>query len=157
MADYSTTAARVSNLHFAGYWARRQLHAGIKNVPTRSIPMELQGWRSKMLDGRLLHNRCTDFDSVFWRLLGSTSATRRYKVCDCRIKTHEIAVFCGGGINVNPGGILLNSRFLHNRCTDSDSDCGRLLGLISASQRYKVRHYRMKTLEVTVFCEGSLR
>ena len=157
MADYCTTAARISNLFSGGYWARRQLHAGIKNVPTQSILMELQAWRSKVLDSRLLHNRCTDFDSVCWRLLGSTSATRRYKVRDCRIKTHEIAVFCGGGIKVNPGGILLDSRFLHNRCTDSNSDCGRLLGSISASQRYKVRPYRMKTQEVTVLCEGSLR
>ena len=157
MADYSTTAARISNPFSGGYWARRQLHAGIKNVPTRSILMELQGWRSQMLDGRLLHNRCTDFDSVFWRLFGSTSATRRYKVRVCRIKTHEIAVFCRGGVNVNPGGILLDSRFLHNHSTDSNSDCGRLLGSISASQRYKVRLCHMKTQEVSVFCGESLR
>ena len=60
-------------------------------------------------------------------------------------------------MNVNPGGILLDSRFLHNHCTDSNSGCGRLLGLISASQRYMVRPYHIKTQEVTVFCEGSLR
>ena len=42
MADYSTTAARILNLFLGGYWARRQLHAGIRYVPTRSIPMELQ-------------------------------------------------------------------------------------------------------------------
>ena len=117
--------------------------------------MELQGWRSQILDDRLLHNRCTDWDSVSWRLLGSTSATRRYNVRVCRTKTHEIALFYGGGINVNPGGILLDGRFLYNHCTDSDSDCGRLLGLISASQRYMVRLYRMETQEVTVHSGGS--
>ena len=90
-----------------------------------------------------------------WRLLGSTSGTRRYKVRVCRIKTHEIAVFYGGDINVNAGGTLLYGRLLHNRCTDSNSDFGRLLGLISASQRYKVRLYRMKTQEVTVHSGGS--
>ena len=42
MADYSTTAARILILLFGGYWARRQLHAGIRYVPTRSILMELQ-------------------------------------------------------------------------------------------------------------------
>jgi len=31
------------------------------------------------LDGRFLHNRSTDFDSVTWTSLGSTPATRRYK------------------------------------------------------------------------------
>ena len=156
MDDYPTTAARISNLFSGGYWARRQLHASIKNVPMRSILMELQGWRSKMLDGRLLHNRCTDFDSLSRWLLGSTLATCRYKVRVGRIKTHEIAVFCGGGVNVNYGGILLDSRFLHNHCTDCNSDSGRLLGLISASQRYKVRPNRRKAPEVTVFCEWSL-
>ena len=117
--------------------------------------MGLQGWRSQMLDDRLLHNRCTDFDSVFWGLLGSMPATRRYKVRVCRIKTHEIAVFYGGGINVNPGGILLDGRFLHNHCTDSNSDFRRLLGLISASQQYKVRLCRMETQEVAVRSGGG--
>ena len=110
-----------------------------------------------LLIGRFLHNRCTDSNSDCGRLLGSISASQRYKVRVRRIKTHEIAVFCGRSLNVNPGGILLDSRFLHNHFTDSNSDCRRLLGLISASQRYKVRPNPMKTQEVTVLCEGSLR
>ena len=73
----------------------------------------------------------------------------------CRIKTYEIAVFCGGGVNVNPGGILLDGRFLHNHFTESSSDCGRLLGLISALQRYKVRLSRIQTQEVAVQSGGS--
>ena len=105
--------------------------------------------------GRLLHNRWPDSNSFSWRLLGSTSATPRYKVRVCRIKTQEIAVFYGGSINVNPGGILLGGRFLHNRCTDSNSDSRRLLGLISASQRYKVRLHRMKAQEVAVHSGGG--
>ena len=66
------------------------------------------GWRSQILDGRLLHNGWTDFDSVFWRLLGSTSATRQYKVRLDRIKTQEIAVFFGRGLEFL-GGFLLDS------------------------------------------------
>ena len=119
--------------------------------------MELQGWRSQILDSRLLHNHCPDYNSDFRRLLGSTSATHRYKVRVCRIKTHEIAVFYERGINVNPGGILLNSRFLPNHCVYSNSVSRRLLGSSLATQRYKIRPYCMKSQEVTVFCEGSLR
>jgi len=51
-----------------------------------------------LLDGRLLHDRLTDFNSVCWTLLGSTPATHRYEVSHCRIKTQGIAVFCGGGV-----------------------------------------------------------
>ena len=51
-----------------------------------------------LLDGRLLHNRFGYRDSVCWRLLGSTPATRRYKVRPCRIKTQDIAVYCGGRV-----------------------------------------------------------
>jgi len=50
-----------------------------------------------LLDGGLLHNRLGYCDSVCWRLLGSTPATRRYKVRPCRSKTQDITVFCGGG------------------------------------------------------------
>ena len=84
------------------------------------------------------------------------SATRQNKVLRCHIKTPEIAVFCGGGLDW-PGGILLDGRFLHNHCVYSTSVSWRLLSSSVATQRYKVRLYRMKTQEVTVFCEGSLR
>ena len=42
MADYSTPAGQILILFPGGCWARRQLHDGIKYVPTRSIPIELQ-------------------------------------------------------------------------------------------------------------------
>ena len=42
MADYSRTAARIPILFPGGYWARCQLPAGIRYVPTRSILIELQ-------------------------------------------------------------------------------------------------------------------
>jgi len=51
-----------------------------------------------LLDGRLLHDRSTDFNCVYWTLLGSTPATHRYEVRHCRIKAQEIAVFRGGGV-----------------------------------------------------------
>jgi len=41
IADSSTTAGRTSILFGGGYWARRQLHAGLRPIPTRSITMKL--------------------------------------------------------------------------------------------------------------------
>jgi len=110
-----------------------------------------------LLDGRYLHNRWLDFDSVCRRLLGLTLAFQRYKVHLCLIKTQEIAVFCGEDLYSSPGDILLDGRYLHNRLTDFDALCGRLLGLTPASQRYKVRLCRIRTQEFAVFCGGFMR
>ena len=51
IADYSTTAAKIPILQSGGCWAQWYLHNGIRYVSTPSIPMELQGWRSKILNG----------------------------------------------------------------------------------------------------------
>ena len=87
--------------------ARCQLHAGIRYVPVASklrisLP-SVKGTRrhrwylgGTLLDSRFLHNGGTDFDSGCGRLLGSMSATQRYKVRLYAIKTHEVVVFCGG-------------------------------------------------------------
>ena len=42
MADSSTTVRGIPIRFEGGYWARRQLHGGIRYVPTWSILMELQ-------------------------------------------------------------------------------------------------------------------
>jgi len=49
------------------------------------------------LDGGFLHDQYADFESVTWTSLGSTPATRRYKGRCCRINTHEVAIYSGGG------------------------------------------------------------
>jgi len=41
------------------------------------------------LNGRFLHNRLADFDSVTWTSLGAMPATRRYKVRLWRISIHR--------------------------------------------------------------------
>jgi len=38
MADYSTTARRIQIVFARGYWSRRQLRNGIKDVPVASKP-----------------------------------------------------------------------------------------------------------------------
>ena len=100
-----------------------------------------------LLDGRLLHNHWADPEPVCGRLLGSTPAIQRYKVRLYRIKTQEIAVFCGEALYSNPGVLLLYGVLLHNCLMDFDALCGRLLGLMPAMQRYKVRLCRIKTQE----------
>jgi len=52
---------------------------------------------------------------------------------------------------------LLDGRFLHSHMTDSGSDCGRLLGLTLATQRYKVCLCHMETQESAAFCRGCHR
>jgi len=41
-------------------------------------------------DGRFLHNRFADFGSVTWTSLGSTPATRRYRLCLWSISIHGV-------------------------------------------------------------------
>ena len=64
----------------------------------QSIPIEIQSGDLQTPDGWFLHNRHSYSNSDCGTFLGSTSATRRYKVCLCHIKTQDFAGFCGGGI-----------------------------------------------------------
>ena len=109
-----------------------------------------------LLDGGLLHNRLTDFESVCEGLLGSTPASQRYKARPCHIKAYEIAVFCAGCIRYQAGDILLDGRLLHNRRTDLAAFCGRLLDSTPATRRHKVPLRRINTQEIADSCGGCL-
>jgi len=95
MADSSTTTAPILDLIAGGCRARRQLRNGIRYFPVASklrkslssVEGVLGITGDNLLDGRLLHNRWTDFDSVCGRLLGLTPAFQRYKVRLCHIRT----------------------------------------------------------------------
>jgi len=165
MAGSSTTTAPILNLIAGDRWARRQLHSGIKNVSVASKLRKsltlmrvvfIETLASSELDGRSLHNHCSDPESDCGRLSGWTPATQCYKVRPCHIKTHEIAAFCAGCIRYQAGDILLDGIYLHNRWLDFDSVCGRLLGLTPAFQRYQVRLCRIKTQEIADSCGGCL-
>jgi len=108
------------------------------------------------LNGRLLHDRLTDFSFVCWTLLPSTPATRRYKVRLCRTKTQEIAVFGGGGGRYHGGGILLDGRLLHHHLTDSNSVCWTLLGSTPATRRFKIRLCGIKAQDTAVHCGDTI-
>ena len=109
-----------------------------------------------LLDGGLLHNTWTDFDTLYGRLLGSMPASQEHKVHLCRIRTQRFSVFSGEFIRYHAGDILLNGRLLHNHLTDFDTICGRLLDLTPAFQPYKVRLCRIKAQEIAVFCGEDL-
>jgi len=166
MADYSTTGGRILLLFAGDCWARRQRRGCIRYVsvalkPRKSLTLVgvvfIATLAISELDGRFLHNHCSDPESDCGRLSGSTPAMQRYKGRLCRIKTQEIAVFCGEDLYSSPGDILLDGRYLHNRWTDFDALCGKLLGLTPASQRCKVRLRRIRTQEFAVFCGGYIR
>ena len=104
MADSSTTVRGIPIRIAGGYWARRQLHAGIRYFPVASKPMKLLSSIEEvsgssveiLLNGRFLQNHCRYSNSDCRRLLGSTSASRQYKVRLCRIKTQDFAGFSEG-------------------------------------------------------------
>jgi len=165
MADPSTTPAPIRILITGDRWARRQLRSGIKDV---SVASELRKLLTLVrvvfidtlaiseLDSRLLHNHGSDSESDCGRPLGWTPATQWYKVRPCRIKAHEVAVFCAGCIRYQASHTLLDRRYLHDRWTDFDSVCGRLLGMTPAFQQYKVRLCHIETQDIAVFCGEDL-
>jgi len=163
MADSTTTASPILDLIAGDCWVRRQLRRGIKDISVASKLMKsltlvgvvfIGTLAIPELDGRSLHNQCSDPGSDCRRSLGSTPATQWYKVRPCHIETQEIAVFCGECIRYQAGDILLDSRLLHNRWTDFDSVCGRLLGSMPAIQQHMVHLCRIKIQEIAVFCGG---
>ena len=107
MADYSSTAARISILSSGDCWAQRQLHAGIRYV---SVGSKLRKSLSSMEGVSML--TLAEFYSMadssptaghipilfFRRLLGSSLATQRYKVRPYRMKTQEVTLFCKGSL-----------------------------------------------------------
>jgi len=76
------------------------------------------------LDGRFLHNQCSNLGSDYGRLLGSTLATQPYKGRLCGIKAQEIADPCENCLFRYPG----NSQ---NTMTDPSTTTAPILNLIA--------------------------
>jgi len=90
MADPSMTTAPIMALLAGDCWAGRQLPKGIKDVPVaaklmKSLTLVRGGFLGSPvlleLHVRILHNHWAHSRSDYGRLLGSTPATQRYKVC----------------------------------------------------------------------------
>jgi len=93
-------------------WARCQLSSGIKGVSVASKLRKLltllrvvfiDNMAIPELDGRFLHNHCSDPESDCGRLSGSTPATQWYKERLCGIETQEIADPCESCLYRYPG------------------------------------------------------
>jgi len=112
MTDPSTTTAPILDLITGDCWARRQLCNGIKDVSVASklrksltlVRVVFIGTLAiPELDGRYLHNHCSNPESDCGRLLGSAPATQWYKGRLCGIKTQEVADPCESCLYRYPG------------------------------------------------------
>jgi len=106
MEDSSTTTALILDPIEGECWARRQIRSGIKDVSIASkLRKSLTLVRVVYIDtlailepdARFLYNHRSDPGSDCGRLLGSTPATQRYKVC------HEVTI-PHGAIGFQEGG-----------------------------------------------------
>jgi len=109
IADPSTTTTPILDLIAGECWARCQLRSDIKDL---SVPSELMKSLTLVrvvfmdslaipgLNGRFLHNHCSDPGSYCGRLLGLTPATQRYKV------RPEAPIPPGATIGFQEGGLL---------------------------------------------------
>jgi len=100
MADSSTTTPPILVLIAGCCWARRQLRNGKKDVSVASKQIKSLTLVRVVfigilaipdLDGRFSPNCLANSRSDCGMMLGSTPATRRYKVRLCRINAHESA------------------------------------------------------------------
>jgi len=160
MADPYTTAGPSLDLNAGGCGARPQLRSGIKAISVASrlrISLTLVGVLLigtlvlQDLNVRFLLNRRANPGSESRGLWCSTPASQWCKVHPSVSFIHEVTGLNGGQAIPEP-----DPRFLHNQCSDTGSDCGRLLVLTPATQRDKRSLCRIKTHDLAGPCEGWL-
>jgi len=84
------------------------------------------------------------------------SATGWFKLRPCRIKTQDVTYFCGSGLYSNLGTILLDGRSIHNRWRDFNCFSWSILSPTSATRRYRIGPWGVKTVDFTDFCGRCL-
>src|SRR5205807_5636839 len=93
------------------------------------------------LDARSLHNQMSNSNSVKGALFTCFLATQWYKVRSYAIDIHGIHLCYE--ISMYVGTFRLDTRFLHNQTSDSNSVNGTLFTGFLATQQYRVRPYVM--------------
>ena len=83
--------------------------------------------------------------------MGPTPASQPYKVYPSANFIHEVT-----WLNRVLALLEFDGRFLHNHCSDPQSDCWRLLGSTPATRRYEVRLCRINTQEIAYPCKSGL-
>jgi len=108
------------------------------------------------LDDRFLHNRFSDAGPDCGRCWARRQL--RSSIQDVPVALELMKLLTIMGVNLI-GPLALpepDVRFLHSHCSDPASDCGRLLGSMPATQRYKGRLCRIKAHEITDPSGGCL-
>jgi len=144
MADSSTTGSLILDPFAGGCWARRQLRNGIRYVPVSSKLRNSLSSVEGVLGIKLaIFYSTVDCSTTARRILilfaGGCWARRqlrngiRYVPVASKLRnsmTLVRVVFTGSTLAI----LELNGRFLYDQCSDSRSDCERLLGSMPASQ-----------------------
>jgi len=147
IADSSTTARPILDLMEGGFWTRRHLRSGIKDVSVASKPMKsltlvgvvfIGTLALRELDGRFLKTTTASILILIagdhWARCQPHSGIKDVSVAAKLRKslTHVRVVFIDTLALPEP-----EVRCLHGRSADSGPDCGRLLASTPATQRYK--------------------
>ena len=106
MADYFTTVTGIPIRFAGGYWARCQLHASIRYVPTLSILMELQAadLQNSMADSS------TTVPGIPILFAGGYWAPRQLHAGIGYVSTTWILMELLSGLNGVPGGVMGGAR-----------------------------------------------
>jgi len=171
MADCSTAAGPILNLSPGHHWARRQLHAGIRDVTFASILMKslhrLRGGPGKAQRG------CWQSQSSI-----ADSSTPGWPIPALKARRcwSQRQLYAGiGYVSIAPvlirllvtlqgvigrqNGVLaipeLDVRSLHNRSSDSRSEGRMPLDPAPATRRYKERHCHINTHEIAIYSAGG--
>jgi len=112
------------------------------------------------LDVRFLHNRVGDSRSEGRTSLDPAPATRRYKEHHCRINTHEIAIYSGGGFGKAERRCWRSQDSIADSSTNplanSRSKGTASLGSTPATRRYNLRLLRISIQGVRHPSESGL-
>jgi len=143
--QHSTTATQsILNPTPGGSWARCQLSSGIRFILRGQLFMKLRGlngvgcWRSQnsMADSSTTTRPILDpIAGDCWARRQLPSGIKDVSVTSRLMKSLTLLGVVFIGTLAIPE---LDGRVLHDRWTNPESDCGRLLGSTPATQRYKI-------------------
>ena len=140
----------------ATHWYKERLcHIKLRKSLTLVRVVFINTLAIPQLDGRFLHNHCSDPYSDSTRLMGRRQIPSGIKDISVASRLMQSLTLVGVVFIGNLAIPELDGVFLYNHCSDPESDSGRLLGSMPAMQQYKGRLCRIKTDEIAS-CGGCL-
>jgi len=159
MADSSTTVRAITIPFPGACWARRQLHAGMKNVPVQPVFMKSRSCLEGVLGSKLailysMADYSTTSQAIPILFTGGCWARRQLhagiRYVPVASKLMKSLSCVEGVLGSSHGRILLDGRLLHYHWTDLSSVCWTLLGATPATRRYNVRLCGIKARDIGV-------